>query len=337
MKTIAFFVQHFSERGTEIAVYDYAKYNEEILQNKSIILCFNENTQKRLGTQDNRMSFKKFNDRFEIIEINSIFEFPYLIDKYLFDFFYILTHGNFDETFMFENEEIWNGKFTRHLCKTIKHCVFTTKEPQGDYCISISNHLNKLYKTNIPVIPHIVSNQILTNKNLRDYLKIPNEAIVFGRHGGFETFDIYFVYETIKDILLNGPQNVYFLFMNTHIFIQHPRVIYMHPTTDNVLKTAFINTCDAMIHARLQGETFGLSVAEFSVLNKPVITYADSYELEHIEILGERAILYRNSDELKNNMLNIKSLISSRNDWNAYSDYSPEKVMRLFHDTILSK
>ena len=27
---IGFFIRHFTERGTEIAIYDYAKYNEEI-------------------------------------------------------------------------------------------------------------------------------------------------------------------------------------------------------------------------------------------------------------------------------------------------------------------
>jgi hypothetical protein len=34
MKNIAFFVRYFTERGTEVAIYDYAKYNEEILHNK---------------------------------------------------------------------------------------------------------------------------------------------------------------------------------------------------------------------------------------------------------------------------------------------------------------
>ena len=28
---IGFFVRHFTERGTEVTIYDYAKYNEEIL------------------------------------------------------------------------------------------------------------------------------------------------------------------------------------------------------------------------------------------------------------------------------------------------------------------
>lgn len=31
---IGFFCRHFTERGTEFSLYDYAKYNEEFLNNK---------------------------------------------------------------------------------------------------------------------------------------------------------------------------------------------------------------------------------------------------------------------------------------------------------------
>jgi len=37
MKTILFYDPNLNERGTSIAVYDYAHYNETILGNKSII------------------------------------------------------------------------------------------------------------------------------------------------------------------------------------------------------------------------------------------------------------------------------------------------------------
>ena len=60
-------------------------------------------------------------------------------------------------------------------------------------------------------------------------------------------------------------------------------------------KVKFINSCDAMIHARAGGETFGASIAEFSIKNKPVITCPciiyDSNNA-HINILKDKAILY---------------------------------------------
>ena len=74
-----------------------------------------------------------------------------------------------------------------------------------------------------------------------------------------------------QEFLLNNS-NTYFLFMNTDRFHYHPKIIYLDPTLDPIEKTKFINTCDAMIHARSNGETFGLAIAEFSLKNKPVIT-----------------------------------------------------------------
>jgi len=35
---IGFFIRHFTERGTEVSIYDYANYNEIILNNKSYIM-----------------------------------------------------------------------------------------------------------------------------------------------------------------------------------------------------------------------------------------------------------------------------------------------------------
>jgi hypothetical protein len=124
--------------------------------------------------------------------------------------------------------------------------------------------------------------------------------------------------------------------MNTHEFYKHPRIIYLDRTTDLIFKTKFINTCDAMIHARAEGETFGLSIAEFSSKNKPVIT-CPSGDLEHIRILGDKALLYRSKDELLKIFNNIKNIIKNNDDWNAYKQYTPENVMRLFNELIFSK
>ena len=91
-----------------------------------------------------------------------------------------------------------------------------------------------------------------------------------------------------------------------------------------------------MIHARGMGETFGLAVAEFSIKNKPVITCSCG-DLEHIKILGDKAILYNSKEELIDIFKNIQSIISQHNDWNAYKMYNPEYVMNLFKTYIFDK
>jgi hypothetical protein len=322
---IGFFSRHFLESGTEVAVYDYAKYNEEILNNKSYIICFTQETQKNIGFPIQRHSYNKFNSRFEIIEISDISEMSIVIQKYNLSFFYTLTYGACNDVYQFNNSDIWKN------CKTIKHCVFNTTYPESDFYISISEMLNKKYNTTIPVIPHIVDLPI-NHEDLRNELQIPKEAIVFGRYGSPTQFDITIAHDAIKEYI-NLDNNCYFLFMNTEIFYEHPRIIYLDRNIDLDYKVKFINTCDTMIHARGMGETFGLAVAEFSVKNTPIIT-CKCGDLEHIKILGDKAILYNSKEELIDIFKNIKSIISKHDDWNAYKMYNPEYVMNLFKTYI---
>ena len=322
-KNIAFFIRHFTERGTEVATYDYANYNETLLGNNSYIIHFSDKGQSKYGFPNMKDSFEKFKTRFELIEINDIIDMVNIIRKYKLDFFYTLTHGE-NDIYQFENKAIWGN------CKTIKHCVFNTLYPESDYYISISHQLNKKNSTNIPVIPHMIDLPDV-NTNLRNELNIQNNAIVFGRYGAFNLFDLSFTHEAIicfLDVMIDA--NVYFLFMNTDKFCEHPKIIYLEKNIDLLYKTRFINTCDAMIHASSLGETFGLSIGEFSSRNKPIITCSCGDVNEHIKILGSKAILYESKAQLFNIFLNIREIIKQYDDWNFYKDYTPENVMKIF-------
>jgi hypothetical protein len=91
-----------------------------------------------------------------------------------------------------------------------------------------------------------------------------------------------------------------------------------------------------MIHARIEGETFGLSIAEFSIRNKPVIT-CPTGDMEHINILGDKAILYMSKDNLIAVFNNIKYIIRGGTNWNAYSYYTPANIMEMFDVFIFNK
>jgi glycosyltransferase involved in cell wall biosynthesis len=320
-KNIGFFVRHFTERGTEVAVYDYAHYNEEILNNKSYIICFTPETQRNIGFPSTKCSYEKFKSRFQIIEIDDVSSMHNVISKYDLHFFYTLTGGGGGDIYQFDNNQLWGN------CKTIKHCVFDTTFPESDNYISISDMLNVKNNTKIPVIPHIVKLPDC-DENLRSELNIPNDVVVFGRHGGKEEFNIHVAHEAIKRYLQMND-NVYFVFMNTNRFYEHPRIIYLDMNLDLIHKAKFINTCDAMIHARQIGETFGLSVAEFAIKNKPVITCACG-DLEHIHILKDKAIVYNSTETLIEIFKNIKMIKQLKPDWYGYTQFAPEDVMALF-------
>jgi len=325
MKNIIFFVRHFFERGTEVAIYDYAHFNETILGNKSYIAYFSDKTQTALGWYPGaKNSFPKFQNRFQMFELNSIEDITKIIEQYNINYFHTLTHGMMEDIYKFNDKNIWKN------CKTIKHAVFEPIGPQGDFYCTISNALNIRYKTKAFVFPHMVYLPD-TNETMRERLNIPNNALVIGRHGGLDSFNIDFVKEAIIEVAKEN-QHIYFLFMNTIQFSDLPNIIYIPCTVDLEEKAKFINTCDYMIHSQKLGETFGLCCGEFAIKNKPVITYSKGENRAHMDMLGDKAILYENKEQLIKIFKNPPVVDMSTN---GYKSYNPTNVIKIF-DYILS-
>lgn len=256
------------------------------------------------------------------------------------------------------------------------HCVFEMASPHGDAYAGISGWLADKYSNTIatdgsligkhtyipfmvdfpPMMDTSVTTAVPKELNFRERLGIPKDALVFGRYGGMRTFDIPFVQQAVIYAAVNRP--VYFLFMNTHNFVRAHKlpdmdnVIFIEGTSDLPTKTMFIQTCDVMLHARKQGETFGSACAEFSTLGRPIITWSgitpekDVHERAHLEILGDRAITYTNSTDIDRILMtfgtdkwdpaefaNVDMTVGPH--WNCYGDYTPEKVMAKFKQVFL--
>lgn len=315
---IAFHCNQLSIRGTEVAMYDYAHYNEKLLGNESIVLARNPSWWK----YSDPAAIEKFKKRFPVYFYDKIEDIEKILDENQVDVFYAQKSGHND------------GVISKNR-KTVIHAVFQDYEPHGNVYAFISEWLSKIYGNVNPFVPYMVD---LPNHNgdMREVLGIPKNALVFGRHGGYETFDIPWVkYIILK--FLQQRDDVYFLFLNTEKFDVHPRIIHLPQISDLYEKTRFINTCDAMIHARMKGETFGLAVAEFSLRNKPIITYAHSQDMAHAMILGKTGMYYKDPLELSNIFNKADDIILKTKDlkWNRYEDYSPEKVMNKFKEVFL--
>jgi hypothetical protein len=170
--------------------------------------------------------------------------------------------------------------------------------------------------------------------NLRNLLGIPKDAIVFGRHGGRGEFNIPYVFETVYEFAYNNKDK-YFVFVNTNKFCKFlPNIIHLPKIIDLELKVEFINTCDAMIWGRNGGESFGLAIAEFSTKNKPVICCKSNQYNAHLDFLGDKAIIYHDKKSLYNILNEFKK--EEDKDWNAYRDYEPEKVMKIFKEVYIN-
>lgn len=329
MKVVAFFVRHFTERGTEVSTYNYAHYNEKILNNKSIIIAYNgpKKNNKEPFINTTRKIFEK---RFEVIEIKDIEEMRQIILHKKISFCYIQSHGTFRDYYQLKNKKVWQN------CVTTYHYVFGPMIRQGSINRAvIGEDLNKRFNKKIPVLPYMVE-EFKDLGNLRDALNIPKNAFVYGRHGGLKTFDIEFVNICIKEIL-SKRDDIYFIFLNTEKFYNHKNIIYLDRNSDLEYKLKFISSCDAMIHARKDGETFGLSVAEFSSANKPIITYSRSLDKEHIRILKKKGIFFESKNELLEIFNTLNTEYIGDKDWNAYKLYTPERVMEIFEKICLRK
>lgn len=114
---------------------------------------------------------------------------------------------------------------------------------------------------------------------------------MFGRHGGATTFDLPIAHRAVYQVALKN-RGLYFLFMNTQRFCPPlPNIIHLEGTVNPDEKQRFINTCDAYLHARSHGETFGLAIAEFAVCDKPILTCRGT-DNEHLAILRNKALTY---------------------------------------------
>lgn len=317
---ILFHENQLSYRGTSNALYHYAHFNEVFFQNESVILYNSKNK-----NNDNE-AIKKFSKRFKVIAYENVNEIDSIVETEKPSLFYAIKAG--------KNDGILTTK-----CKSVIHTVFKYNEPHGDVYAYVSEWLaNEVTKGKSPFVPHMIHVE-KCDEDLRGELNIPNNAIVFGRHGGENTFDLKFVKKVVKQIALKR-KNIYFLFMGTNSFVfksffrPYKNIIFLDRTNDEIEKSKFINTCDAYLHARKQGESFGIAVGEFSICNKPIITWTDSEEKSHLEILGDKALLYKNESDLKEIIQNFK--VDSNKNWDAYSEkFSPEKVMKKFKEVFI--
>lgn len=342
--TVVFHSNQLGERGTETAIIDYAEANKKYLSNESVFAfpaknIFDKNRYEYLSKQ------------YKVILWNDIEDFERQLRECKADLLYAIVDGK-----------------DKDICDEIKcvptftHCVFSTLRPHGTYYCAIHKYLNDYFGTKTPVLPHIVRKRSDCSDDLRGELGIPKDARVFACYGGKTSFDIQMAHDAVIKTARENP-GIYFLFMNIENFVAKengadlPNVIFLPGSTDFDRKAKFINTCDAMIHARVIGETFGLSCGEFSIQGKPVITYAPTlferlkvfakkllgrnkglgYSCAHLMNLGNKAIKYNSQKQLEGIFVNFEKFVKPGVNYDCFSEpFSSERVIKIF-DQIVSK
>jgi hypothetical protein len=322
MKKIIFHENSLTERGTSVAVYDYAFYARQYLDLHPIV-CFNAYNNSHQSAVD------KFSAQFETYYYESFNEVQLLVDSVGAEYFYAIKYGEPDGI-MVQN------------AKNLIHSVFAYDPgfAHGDVYAVVSEWQSIRSGHSFPAVPHMVDLPD-TEEDMRIQLGIPKDALVIGRHGSPDTFNIPFAVESIKE-LLEKRKDVWVVFLNTERKIIHPRCIYLNAIIDIKEKTKYINTCDVMLHARNYGETFGLSVLEFAVKNKQIISYdnpifQNNHYLggrNHFLYLGNNCHRYKNKKELDYILENLER----KNPFDTtylMDQFSPKAVIETFNKVFI--
>ena len=334
---IAFYSGHLCERGTDTALFDYADCAETILGLRAFVLYDVQSPDNFSGC------VAKFRERFQ----------DRLIGVERFDGIdAVLSREQIRSLYMIKIVD--DGNLSRVPgVRNLVHAVFFARRAHGDVYARISPCVPAGEKEErgdgkateaYPIVPHMIRPAEAGGPDMRHELKIPSDATVFGRYGGWETFDIPFAREAIVAVAQHRPK-IFFLLMNSPpIWDPLPNVIHVDKCSDAARKAAFIRTCDAMLHARQGGESFGLAIGEFSAHNKPVLTssaHHDSFRADfHLTTLrakpGCSDFFYHDRQSLVERLIGFDREAARRADYNAYRDFEPEQVMRTFQRVFLT-
>ena len=321
IKKIAFHIYFFCVRGTSTALYDYAHYSESILKCESIFVAPKSSIKENKNVD---IALLKFQKRFKIFYYDDMMDLDNILEKEDCDMLYVIKYGT--------NDGVYSNRI-----KTCVHCVFEMSQKHGDVYAGVSEQIASKFGNNNLYVPHMVIEPFQNKENLREKLGIPLESKVFGYHGGSDSFNIHFAINAVKKASRLFP-DVYFLFVNIPRFDNNnPRIIFLNKIVEIEDKAMFINTCDCCLEAQSLGQSFGLSLSDFSVNNKPIITYGgivlnDNYK----RILGDKANYYYEEEDLIEILKEFNKEDYKNKDLNCYKEYSPEKVMKIFKDIFLS-
>jgi len=317
---LAFHSNQLSERGAEVALKAYAHYSEVLLGHRSVVAY------PRHSPGNVEAVVDAFRERFDLIPYDNFADLDEQLKIHGVDALYVIKGGEID-------------RCISRVVPTMVHAVFAQSpfERHGTAYAFVSEWLSRTCAFSlIPAVPHIVEPPPCGD-DLRLELEIPGDAVVFGSYGGSRSFDVDFVRLFAVPEVLAQRENTYFIFMNQPQFLDHSRAIFLPRSIDSMRKSRFVNTANAMLHARRQGESFGMACAEFSRASKQIFSYRDSPDRHHHLVLKDSIKLYRSADELIFQLVAFADGYLGRQvGLDAYlARYTPEAVMEQFDRHLL--
>jgi hypothetical protein len=312
---IAFDARVLNERGTSVSLYDYADHAERRLGHRSLV--FHE----ARADAGNDAVVRRFAERFETIGYRDFADLAAKAVSEKADLLYAQKIGPPD------------GRLAGGV-KNAAHVLFQHYEPHGEVYAYISEWLSAyMTRGRSPWVPYIVTLPEPERRLRRDW-GFSEDAVVLGRHGGYDQFDLPFVAGAVEEALARRG-DLCFAFLNTAPFIDHARVRFLPAVHDPRAKADFIASCDGMLHGRKAGESFGHAVAEFLCLDKPVICWEGGKDRNHLLMVWEPSRFYRTARDLLEILLAFQPAPSEGRQRERVAAFTPESVMAKFQAVFL--
>lgn len=231
----------------------------------------------------------------------------------------------------------------------IETCIFG-REPSKEYI----NRLSKFYflsnwlisksswqedKGDVLYLPTKLPNN---NNDLRSELNLQENEFVLGRIARPNNFsEDFFLIDVFKKL----PPNCTLIIIAASDELKNSakgleNILYLEPTIDEALLSKFYNTIDILLHRRLDGETFGLNIAEALIHGKPVISHLSSVDNAQAELLDSNedgSVGYVSEENsLEQYVNNIKKYINDRALLEKSGNNAKKRALRLFSEQVVT-
>lgn len=128
----------------------------------------------------------------------------------------------------------------------------------------------------------------VNHESIRHDLGIPNNAFVFGRISRPDLADDDFILDVFNQV---KDDNTYLLILAGSDIMRnavdsHENIKLIDATTDEDVISNFYNSIDLLLHYRIDGETFGMNIAEAMIHGKPVISHLSHVDNAQAELLA---------------------------------------------------
>ena len=306
--------------------------NEQI----QITVFYNKYSHPRLDELNSNPSrFEEYKE----LDINLI-EFDNVSELNNYDLDILHTHRSGNDNWFLPNFESINFNFK--IIETNFHGYNQTK---SDYRVYPSNDLiNHLQPCNIPycIIPNPINRQIVQT-NLRDSLML-NDKFVYGRIARPDAniytdinLKAYKQIETDETVFLYMAPNQRAITDAKSLNIKN--IIFIEPTSDELIVSEFYNTIDVLCHSNLLGETFGNTIAEAMINGKPIVTHigTPNWTQAHKELVGDMTELFITENLVDNYAKLMLQLKNDKQYYKQVSTYLKNRADTLYDYIMVSK